>query len=130
MNDSKKDSIERLWSWILHEDTLFANRINFFLVAESMFFAAFAALSISSTNNVKILLVVGIGGILLSLIWIYLSYYQIYTTMRPIKRELAENLSEYLHVVEKRSNLIGANHLLGFIVPSIFIIMWLILFFL
>ncbi|MCK4796364.1 MAG: hypothetical protein KAT05_03225, partial [Spirochaetes bacterium] len=68
--------------------------------------------------------------ILLSLIWIYLSYYQIYTTMRPIKRELAENLSEYLHVVEKRSNLIGANHLLGFIVPSIFIIMWLILFFL
>lgn len=87
-----KDSIERLWGWILHEDTLFANRINFFLLAESMFFAAFAALTSSDINHIEFLVIVGTGGIILATVWIYISWYQIYTTMRPIKTILVENL--------------------------------------
>ncbi len=52
---TKEGQIATLWEWALHEDNLFVGRINFFIVAESIQFSAFATLVPSGSTNSKIL---------------------------------------------------------------------------
>jgi hypothetical protein len=70
--DEEISTDESLWQWKLHEDDLFNNRANLFLVAESMFFTAFAALvvGVSSLNSFFALpVILGMAGIWLCFIW-------------------------------------------------------------
>lgn len=121
--------IDHLWEWLLHEDNLFASRVSFFIVAVSMFFAAFAALSAGKVKNPKIFITLGVAGVILISVWIYIARYQIYFTIRPIKEILcnSDKIQEYQMIVSKRQGVLKANIVLGCVFPVILLIVWLVL---
>jgi len=118
-----KAPVEHYWDWLLHEDDLFSNRINFFVVAESMLFIPFA---INSYKVPMLTLILGLTGILFVLVWLYVSICQIYFLINPIKAKLEEQLPEYR--ARKGTWLLGEPNLwLGIIFPSALIVVWIFL---
>ena len=119
----EKAPVEHYWDWLLHEDNLFSSRINFFVVAESMLFIAFA---INSYENTKLTLVLGLTGILFVVIWLYVSICQIYSLINRIKAKLEEKWPEYR--VRKGVWLLGEPNIwLGIVFPSLLIVVWMFL---
>ncbi len=118
-----KASGEHYWEWLLHEDDLFSSRINFFLIAESMLFIAFA---INAYGNANLTTILGIAGILFISIWLYVSIFHIYFVIKPIKERLREKLPEYGEV--KDVWLFGnPNIWLGIVFPLVLIGIWIFL---
>jgi amino acid transporter len=118
-----KAPVEHYWDWLLHEDDLFSNRINFFIVAESMLFIAFA---INSYDIRKLTIIIGLTGILFVLIWLYVSVCQVYFLINRIKAKLEEAWPEYQ--VRKGVWLLGEPNIwLGIIFPSVLIVVWIFL---
>jgi hypothetical protein len=123
-----KEEVQLLWQWSLHEDGLFTNRMNFFLVAESMLVAAYATLvagTESSRSNAP--LIVASTGMAVALVWAYLAWYQVKRTMDPVKRELRQTLQVYTGIVRGRRLLLPANVAIGYILPALLVIMWIVL---
>ena len=118
-----KAPVEHYWDWLLHEDNLFSSRINFFVVAESMLFIAFA---INSYAILKLTIILGLTGILFVLIWLYVSVCQIYFLINPIKAKLEETWPEYR--VRKGIWVLGEPNIwLGILFPSVLIVVWIFL---
>lgn len=118
-----KVPVEHYWNWLLHEDDLFSTRINFFIVAESMLFIAFA---INSYDIPKLTIIIGLTGILFVLIWLYVSVCQVYFLINRIKAKLEETWPEYR--VRKGVWLLGEPNIwLGIVFPSVLIVVWMFL---
>jgi hypothetical protein len=123
---------DKLWEWQLHEDELLSNRANFMLVAESMFFTAFAALAINSKSLLPIVL--GISGLLLNVIWIKMTTIQLNHTTLYLRQginELAEKdktsfMSKYVSISSKRP-LPTITEFLRIWIPLLFVGAWLFL---
>ena len=118
-----KAPVEHYWDWLLHEDGLFSSRINFFVVAESMLFIAFA---INSYDIPKLTIIIGLTGILFVLIWLYVSICQTYFLINRIKTKLEDMWPEYR--IRKGIWLLGEPNIwLGIIFPTVLIIVWIFL---
>ncbi len=123
VTDLSKATFEYYWNWLLHEDSLFSSRINFFVVAESMLFIAFA---INSYANPKLTLILGLTAILFLLIWLYVSICQIFYLINRIKDKLEEKIPEYR--LRKGFWLFGEPNIwLGIVFPSALIVVWVFL---
>jgi len=121
--DLSKAPVIHYWDWLLHEDNLFSSRINFFVVAESMLFIAFA---INSYANPKLTLVLGITAIIFVLIWLYVSICQIFYLINRIKEKLEEKMPEYR--LRKGFWLFGEPNIwLGIVFPAALIVVWVFL---
>lgn len=121
------EQIQRLWEWILHEDHLFTNRANFLLVAEAMLFAGFATLLTDASINRWLLVVVAAAGIIVTLVWLYIATVQNFLTMNPIKRILEEAAPEYGEIALGRRKPWPCNVVLGIVLPSFLLVVWLAL---
>ena len=120
---TSKAPVEHYWDWLLHEDDLFSSRINFFVVAESMLFIAFA---INSYDIPALTIILGLTGILFVLIWLYVSICQVYFLINRIKGKLEETWPEYR--VRKGFWLLGEPNIwLGIVFPSVLIVVWIFL---
>jgi len=118
-----KAPVEHYWDWLLHEDDLFSSRINFFVIAESMLFIPFA---INSYDIPKLTIIIGLTGILVAVIWLYVSVCQVYFLINRIKAKLEETWPEYR--VRKGVWLLGEPNIwLGIIFPSVLIVVWIFL---
>ena len=114
---------EHYWDWLLHEDGLFSGRINFFLIAESMLFIAFA---INSYENPHLTTVLSMAGLLFVAIWLYVSIIQIFFLINPIKKRLRKELPEYREM--KGTWLFGdPNIWLGIVFPAVLVLIWILL---
>jgi hypothetical protein len=118
-----KPLTERYWDWLLHEDDLFSNRLNFFLIAESMLLIAFAINSYEISNLTKVL---GAAGILAAALWCYVSAVQIFSLINPIKIQLRRVLPEYKEMKDI-SLLADPNIWLGVLFPLLVIGIWIFL---
>jgi hypothetical protein len=114
---------ERYWDWPLHEDDLFSNRLNFFLVAESMLLIAFAINSYEISNLTKVL---GAAGILAATLWCYVSAVQIFSLINPIKIQLRRVMPEYKEIKDI-SLLADPNIWLGVLFPLLLMGIWAVL---
>ena len=63
MANRNKDKTDSYRALLFHEDNLFANRVNLFLVAESMLFISY----VTSLGNEYVSTIIGILGIFLTL---------------------------------------------------------------
>lgn len=120
------------WDWLKHEDTLFIERGNFFLLAQSimmMSWPGIAALADGLTARASAY-VFGLVGIILAGAWLYLSARHIHTTERPIKAELMGLVAVWKEIRDRRreSRLPFAAHkLVGWFIPALFIAAWIVL---
>jgi hypothetical protein len=117
------DKFEYLWDKQKHEDTLFSNRANFFLVAHALLFTSIATLQ----NGFEMKIIISILGILIAIIWLYCSKRNL-STQNKIKKEL-KILEKPAEITESEPECLGTHILMGIVMPLIFLIAWILIFY-
>jgi len=129
MKESKETRLDgsMLWEYRLHEDTIFYQRLNVFLVAESMLLVAFALLFSSPEKSFFVPLIVVILGCFLTAAWLYVSHRQM-VVINQIRMEAEKAVPTYRKIRKDRPKvLLGSMSTLTYIVPSIVFLIWLAL---
>lgn len=113
------------FEWLKHEDNLFSNRSNFFILSESMLFAAVGFFF--SENLSSIGLLIPFTGIFISSVWIFISCKHLFTTERYVKEKLKEKEHRWKEISDRIKDKYPAVHeLIGIYLPIGFIIVWVI----
>ena len=137
MEDQEKqdirDQINRLFQHGLHEDNVFTERSNYFLMAESLLVVAYTGLlsgMSAGSSPAKAGSIIGIArtlaafGFLLTILWIYVNQRQRYV-LKHIKERAREILPEYKVTYETRNNWrISSTWLMAYAVPLLIAVMW------
>jgi hypothetical protein len=126
LNDNQ---IDRLWQHVAASQSRFDNRLNFFLIFESILMGVVGMLY-SRPSSVKIVLIlVIILGIFLTLIWQYVQARERYL-LDDLENKIKEVVPEYQETVIRRERIkwpIGSTILLTFGVPPLVGIIWILL---
>lgn len=114
--------LERLWQWLLNEANLYTNRVNFYIVAQSMFFVAFAS---SSRISKTFLVVCSLSGIFLSVTWLLMSKHQNDNIIKPLREVVYKNWDIGKTITKGQKKRLRTHFILGIVLPLFMIIMWL-----
>lgn len=120
-----------LFEHVLHEDTVFNERLNFFLIFESVIMGIVGVLYQKSTPSLPVIRTLIVLAIILTLVWGYVQARQKYILDCLVARSLKE-IEDYRAVVEERKKVkwpIGNIALLSYTVPTVVIVLWLTLLF-
>lgn len=117
-----------LWDWLLHEGNLFTSRVNFFLIAESMLFVAFATLAVHIPQEPWLAKILVFAGIFITAIWLIVSVGQIYYIMDPIKTELERLLPEWNKIFKRSKKWLRIDDIVGITLPLWILCVWILLF--
>lgn len=121
------DAVEqqRLWEWTLHEDNLFSERQNLFLIAESMLVAGHAAaLDASAEGAAK---AIGVIALILTLAWGFVSW-RMSTLVDSIQDHAKRELREYREICDARPpTVIPSRIVVAYVVPTLLATLWVLL---
>ncbi len=112
--------VARMWERLLHEGNLFTNRINFYIVAQSMFFVAFAS---NSRSSMWFSLACAIAGIWLSIAWMKMTRNQD-VIVYHLRRVLRMHCAEFDDVLRDSHTVKITHPSLGRSLPWIMIVLW------
>jgi hypothetical protein len=125
------DQINRLWQHAAHSQNRFDNRLNFFLVFESVLLGVVGVLY-SRPSPAKIMLIALIClGFVLTFFWGYIQARERYL-LNDLEAQLKEVAPEYRETMMRRERTkwpISSTLLLAYGVPSLVAIIWIVLFF-
>ena len=126
------EEMRLIYDLVQHEDEMFYQRSNLFLVAESMVLVAYSLL-VSRAGEIPVRgEVIASFGLIVSLIWAWASHRALvilrYVTIRAMKEH-----PYYRRIREERPNqrlrFMGSTKLMAYAIPAIAIIMWTVLLF-
>jgi len=126
------DELDRMWQHGMHEENTLNDRLNFFLVLESVLLGVVAMLLSQSnppTNRDFMLRALLTLGLALTVIWAYVAARQKYI-FDLLRKRLRENLPEYAETRRIREQgrwPISDISLLSYVVPTLFILIWIAL---
>jgi hypothetical protein len=129
MNENNEASLDGsiLWQYRLHEDTIFYQRLNFFLVAESMLLVAFATFVSGPENSWVVRLIITALGLCVTFAWLYVSHRQM-IVIRQIQQVAENHVPTYKYIrVNRPKTWPGSFRMLAYMVPLIVIVAWLFL---
>jgi hypothetical protein len=129
--DSGNKQTYNLFEHILHEDTVFNERLNFFLVFESVIIGIVGVLYQKSTPSMLIIRTLIVLAIVLTGIWGYVQARQKYIIDRLAARSL-KTMPEYKSIVEERNKAwwpVGNLWVLAYVVPIVVAFLWVTLLF-
>jgi len=120
---------ERAWQHALHEENVFNDRLNFFLLAEAMLLV-FHAEVIGKIGEAG-LLMIGLLGVVITILWVIINARQI-ADLEDAKAKLRTCLPDYATYAQNaqatRGKLRGsAAPILGYAVPFVVALIWLAL---
>ena len=119
---------EFYWDWLKHEDEIISNRNNLFMVAEAMFFTAFATLATNSAAIVLCSLKIIIWlGIVVTGFWIIANMKHVKATDPLIKEKLHQHEPRRKDIDDLRKRWPSNNLLIGIILPLFILVFWAIL---
>lgn len=124
---SVDDLVERRWRHLLHEDTVFTNRVNFFLVAESMLFVSYGTIINALQPNIIVICTIAILGIIFTLAWMFVNGRQKYN-LEKLKRKVEEVDPDYKDTRMGRAPG-SATLVLAYILPGATLIAWIVMLF-
>jgi hypothetical protein len=132
-----ESSVSRLWSHGMHEDNMFMQRGNFFLVAQSLLLVAYSAVLSRSGSSMHSALVasriIAGFGLAIAVMWIVTSYLHLSYVLN-LRERMLTNVPEYrdtrLPWEEKQPH--WARHvdifvLIAYGVPALACILWVML---
>ena len=120
VNDAQK-----LWQYKMHEEDIFYQRNNFFLVAESMLLIALATLFNAPRTTFSLIVVFATLGCLLTVVWIYVSSRQL-SVIRQIAKESESVIDVYARIrLERAKWPLSSTKLLAYFVPAIVMLTWI-----
>ena len=121
-NPSKKEEIEDIRQLLFHVNNVFHTRVNLLLVAESIFFAAFAALWKDGDKSLK-LIVCGLGVIMTAILWFSnATLYRRSNFLTSKLKEIDLIYQGYLEVVSVKY--ISVTGLLTHALPMVSLLAW------
>lgn len=129
------DQINRVWEYRLHIETLFYNRLNFFLVFESVLLGVVGALYSKPNPANPVLKVIVILGFCITVIWIFVQarHKRILDVLSTRTTELMPEFRESWRKIKERMDWIRYNvpalFLLTYIVPTMVALVWIFLLF-
>jgi hypothetical protein len=114
------DDKDFYWDWAKHEDALFSNRANFFLVGETLLLASTPALP--GVGD----LALPLAGVTISAIWLYTDLNQVVMTTRHIASKLASVEPRWKEINDKRGPWGNVHLVLGAVMPGLFLLLWIL----
>ena len=126
--DAEVDELERrkrLWEWTLHEDVLFNQRQNFFLVAESMLAVAYT--TARDAQEPRVACAIGAIGFAAALIWTFVNHEQL-DFVSMLQDEAEERLPDYRSLCDSRTrSRTQLAWLFGYAMPLLIMSLWVTL---
>lgn len=122
--EARDFSVDRLWQHLLHDDVIFNERLNFFLVIQSVLVAITGFLFGAQPRDTLLLRIMSTLGVLMSLIWWYVQARQ-YQFLRQLKRRVANLASEYAETLSGHRR-ISSTFLLAYVIPALFLALWVV----
>jgi hypothetical protein len=119
---------EFLWDNIKHEDQMFTDRGNFFLVAEGMLLAAVTAFGDHSAHRFTQAFAC-LSGIVVALIWFRVNWVHIFRTQRPLKKKfekVAPELAEIMRAERPKTRYVPNHVLMGLVLPASLLVVWVV----
>ncbi len=117
----------RLWEYRLHEDGLFSERQNFFLVAESMLAVAYTTALTATEPKIGVARIISGIALVLTLTWLWVNKRQ-YDLVRHVHHIALAELPEFAEVHRTRpTTRISSTKVLAFVVAPLIATMWVIL---
>ena len=126
LDEKQKD---QLWQWGLHEDGVFNNRLNLFLVFESVLLASVTFAANNLANGTHVMRALSVIGIFISAIWWYVQIKQ-KMILDQIKAAVSQQNTLYSKFSEERSIGIwklSVTGLLSYILPGLVLLIWIII---
>lgn len=126
------EEASRLWQHAMHEETILNNRLNFFMVVESVLLGILGMLFGQTTNTPNrefILRTFMILGLALTMVWQYVAARQLYA-FESVRKRARESLPEYATTRTEREKVrwrLSNLKLLCYVVPGIFFLVWIVL---
>jgi hypothetical protein len=124
LNDDQK---HRLWEHGLHEDTMFNNRLNFFLVFESILLSVVGSLYSKLTPTKVILITIVCLGIVITIIWGYVQARQKHTY--DVLGSAAREVFDEFVIIRTRIGKwpVSSVALLTYAIPGLVLLIWIVL---
>jgi hypothetical protein len=124
------DQLNRLWEHGLHIDAMFHNRLNFFLVFESILLGVVGLLYSRSTTAKPVLISIICLGLILTILWGYVQARMkyVFDSLRTFHREV---IPEYKLTLIRRERVkwpISSTSLETYGVPLLVALIWIVLF--
>lgn len=120
------DSTDVLWSYKLHEEMVLYQRLNFFVVAESMLFAAYATLLAGSGKGAGLMTAISILGLFLGFISIYINIRQTYI-INLVSLACQQKFIDYANLKAQRALApVSSLFILTYAVPLAIILAWFV----
>jgi len=122
------EQISRLWEHHLHLDNNFYNRLNFFLVFESVLLGVVGLLYSKPNSSELVLKLIVLLGFSLTVIWGYVQARQKYL-LDDLKEQVKAVVPEYRMTLERRKLSrwpVSSVWLLTYIVPALVALVWLV----
>ena len=120
--EEKNIDKNKIFDWLLHEDSLFINRCNFFLLGQSIIILAYFA---DSENYMKTILIY--FGLIISILWLIISHTQLKYTISKLKQVLWNDNANTYNVL-RRKNVISCHRIQGVYIPILLILFWVFVF--
>lgn len=130
--DSDLERRARLFQHGMHEEGVFYNRLNFFLVFESLLFAvAVGGFGKDDAPPLAIITLVCIVGLIVSLIWGYAQINKL-VLLKTLEDRLEQELTEFKETIgvadrQRIFRVWSANSVLAYTMPTLFAGAWLYL---
>ncbi len=125
-----KEEKDRLWQLRLNNDTMFNNRLNFFLVSESILIAIVGNLANSANPNTLALILLILLGFIFTVLWYNIQSKQRYL-LRIAKDKCRSCMPEYDNYKsdsERKSWTFSVTGILAKGIPSLIGAIWIALF--
>jgi hypothetical protein len=125
------DRLNRLWQHGLHEDKIFNDRLNFFLVFESVLLSVVALIRSSPNNNPVGIAAIILHGLLITILWTCVQAKQKHT-LQIMKQQTLEVDRDYKKIVELRKGIkwpFSITWIFTYAIPGLVGMIWLILLF-
>lgn len=131
-NRLKDDEVSRLFTHGLHEENVFYNRLNFFLVFESvMFAAAMSVVTSKETIAWRLIVVISVMGVVVSLLWWFALWNKLVLlrTLEERAKLACAEFAETVRVADRHKFLRArANTIFAHFFPWLFIAGWVAMF--
>jgi hypothetical protein len=117
---------ERMWDHAAHENVVFNDRLNFFLLFESISLGVIGALYTRVPADNTPLQYLALLGLLISLLWLYVQARQKYV-LNSVRARNAIALPEYAFILRNRRQWWpSTTWLLGYLLPLLVLLIWLV----
>ena len=124
------EQVRRLWEHGLHEETVFNDRLNFFLIFESVLLGVVGMLYSKEPALSKWILVpMSSLGLLITIIWGYVQSRQ-RVNLKGLIRRLYKHLPEFRETLQERPKKwrrLSSTMLLAHVIPILVTLVWLAL---